>query len=394
MHSIVLAAGLWITVVYTVATPGMVDRNGILKGIDFLQFYTAGRIVAQNGAQHLYNWDTFVRVLRDAVPAATDVVFVSVYPPQLAAAFAPLGRLSYVAALMVWTVASAALYAQCVAAIARHLPEVRRAGVSWPVLALAFVPFQQLLLHGQVGVLVLTCFTVAWLALRRERWWVVGLALGTVCFKPTFLIAAIIAAAASRNLRLVGGVAVGVGVQVLAATLLLGPDVWSAYRDKALVLLQSPEIFEPKPWQMHNLKGFFRLLLGESSVVAWCWLACIPPVLLAVDWIWRRTGSADVRFASVVVATVLLNPHLYVYDLVVLLVVFAALVRWLVDTPPARSGHVPVLLHLLWWIPLIGPLARVTHLQLTPIVLAALLWQLARTVRGVPESSSVPLQSA
>jgi hypothetical protein len=334
-------------------------------------------------------------VLRAVVPGAGDVLFVSVYPPQLAALFAPLGTLSYLAALIAWSVVSALLYALCVGAIARHLPEVRRAGLSRAVLALAFVPFHQLLLHGQIGTLVLACFTVAWFSLRRGQWGVVGIALGTLCFKPTFLIAAIIAAAASRNLRLAGGVAVAVTLQVLGVTVLFGSDVWSAYRDKVMVLLQSPDVFEPKPWQMHNLKGFFRLLIGESRVVVWCWLACVPAVLLTVDWIWRRTESAEVRIASLIVATVLLNPHLYVYDLVVLLVVFAALVRWLLDTPPARAaGVLPVLLHLLWWIPLVGPLARVTHVQLTPILLTALLWHLVGALRAVRGPSSVPLKSA
>jgi alpha-1,2-mannosyltransferase len=396
MHSIVLAAGAWITAAYTLATTGVLDRNGILKGIDFLQFYTAGRIVAQDGTERLYDWNAFVGVLHQAVPAAGDVLFVSVYPPQLAALFAPLGRLSYVTALIVWTIASVLLYAVCVRAMARRLPEVRRARLGWPVLALAFVPFQQLLLHGQIGMLVLVCVAAGWLALRSGRWWAVGVALGSLCFKPTFLIAAVVAAAASRNVRLAAGVATGIAVQVAAVTLLFGPGVWRDYRDTVLVLLQSPEAFEPKPWQMHNLKGFWRLLLGESRVVMWLWLACVPPVLLAVDFVWRRTGSADVRFATVIIATVLLNPHLYVYDLIVLSVVFAALSRWLLDAPRARATEFRVLLHLLWWVPLVGPFAMLTHVQLTPIVLTALLWQLVCSVRasGVPAPSTLPIRTS
>ena len=368
---------------YTLATPGALDRNGILKGIDFLQFYTAGRLVAQDGAGRLYDWTAFAGELQRAVPGTGDLLFVSVYPPQLAVLLAPIGALPYFAALAIWTVLSVLLCAFSVRLIARELPEMDRIGLPWWLLALAFVPLQQLILHGQIGALALVCFTSAWVGLRRERWWIVGLALGSLCFKPPFMIAAVATAAVSRNLRLISGIVIGAGIQMAAVTLLLGPSVWADYLDKVAVLLQSPEMFEPKPWQMHNLKGFWRLLLGERGIVFALWLASVPLVLFAGDFIWRRTRSADLRMAAIVIATVLLNPHLYVYDLVVLAVAIAALVRWVLDTPPAPSAPaIRTLLHLLWWAPLVGPFAIVTHVQFTPILLVALLWMLVQAVRA------------
>ena len=381
MHAVVLAAGLWITFAYTLATPGAFDRNGLLKGIDFLQFYVAGKFVANGTAAQLYDWDVFARELRSVIPGTGELLFVSVYPPQLALALAPLGTLPYLPAVALWMLVSALLYAACARATSRVLPEIREARLSWALLAMGFVPFLQLIAHGQVGALALACLTLAWLALRRDRWWLAGLALGSLCFKPQFLTAAVLAVLVTRELRVAAGAIVGAAIQVVAVSLALGPSIWSGYLDKVRLIMRMPEAFEPKPWQMHNLKGFWLLLLGESQAATGVWLLSAAAVTGVILLIAYRTRSADLRTAVVVIGTVLLNPHLYIYDLVILMVAIAALARWLLDTPRApEAPAIRVLLHLLWWAPLIGPLSRLTHLQVTPVLLATMLLVLWRAV--------------
>jgi hypothetical protein len=250
------------------------------------------------------------------------------------------------------------------------------------LLILAFVPFQQLILHGQIGSLTLGCFTVAWLALRTGRMWIAGFALGSLFFKPTFLIAPALALAGGAGARVVGGVLLGVAVQFLVSSALLGTEIWSFYLEKVAVLLQSPDAFEPKPWQMHNLKGFWRLLLGSGAASSAAWLTTAAVVAGTVLYVWRHTRSSDLRVAALITGTVLVNPHLYVYDLIVLSVVFAALVRWDADNPGASTAPaMRTFLHLLWWAPLVGPFAMLTRLQFTPIVLVSLLWTIAEAAR-------------
>jgi hypothetical protein len=276
---------------------------------------------------------------------------------------------------------SALLYAACARAISRVLPELQEARLSWALLALAFVPFLQLVAHGQVSALVLVCFCLAWLALRDGSWWLAGLALGSLCFKPQFLTAAVLAVLVTRELRVAAGAIVGAAIQFVAVSLALGPSIWSAYLDKVRVIVGTPEAFEPKPWQMHNLKGFWLLLFGETQLATGAWLLSAAAVTGVILLIGLRTRSADLRTAVVVIGTVLLNPHLYIYDLVILLVSIAALSRWLFDSPRGpEAPAVRVLLHLLWWAPLIGPLSRLTHLQVTPVLLVALLLVIRRAL--------------
>ena len=74
-------------------------------------------------------------------------------------------------------------------------------------------------------------------------------------------------------------------------------------------------------------------------------------------------------------ATVLVAPHLTVYDLVVLAPAFLLLSNWIAIQPDdSTTPQLKVLLYLAYALPLLGPLARWTHLQLSvPVMLFILL---------------------
>ena len=89
--------------------------------------------------------------------------------------------------------------------------------------------------------------------------------------------------------------------------------------------------------------------------------------------------------------TVLVSPHLTVYDLVILVPAFLLLADWLIAHSNAPPGHAGTLLYLVYALPLLGPLARWTHVQLSVIAIAGLLyviWRIAEgeNVSGVPET--------
>src|SRR5690242_11416522 len=47
-HGLIVGLALWSIYLWTLATPGLRDRNGNLKGTDFLHFYTLGRIAREH----------------------------------------------------------------------------------------------------------------------------------------------------------------------------------------------------------------------------------------------------------------------------------------------------------------------------------------------------------
>ena len=114
VHAALLALCLWSFYVFSVSTPGLLDRSGLLKGADFLQFYVFGALARDGDPKSLYDFDAHVARARQLVPESEGVSFLPVYAPQVAALFTPLASLPYAPALALWTALSALLYALCV----------------------------------------------------------------------------------------------------------------------------------------------------------------------------------------------------------------------------------------------------------------------------------------
>jgi hypothetical protein len=94
----------------------------------------------------------------------------------------------------------------------------------------------------------------------------------------------------------------------------------------------------------------------------------------------------EVRYAALLLATVLVSPHLTVYDLVILTPALLLLGDW-VMTHRDSASPIPMLLYAYYLLFLLGPLARITHLQLSVLAMAALLWltwRIAETSVSLP----------
>jgi hypothetical protein len=180
---------------------------------------------------------------------------------------------------------------------------------------------------------------------------------------------------------LLAGLVVSAGAQAGAVALFWGPEPLSGYTQVMRRLVTMPGAFEPKLWAMHNLRAGIELLTGPGLLATALWAASAGSVAWMAWTAWRAHGSADVRFAVASLAALLLNPHLYVYDLVLLAVPLGIVAATTIADWPARSTVNARLLYALPWLLLAAPLARYTHLQLTTPVLVAMLWNLSRERR-------------
>lgn len=394
-QAIVLAICFWTVAPIDFATPGMLDRAGNIKFQDFLPFYVSARQISQGRAAELFNPSVAARESNTVLDRTNPVHLTAAYGPQVFLLFVPFNKLPFLAAATVWVGLSAAIYFSCCYFVWKACPNLRRHGPLLALSALAYPPFFHLVVRGQISSLVLLCFVAAYFGFRGGHDFLAGLALGSLVLKPQFLIGLVAVMLAARSWRCLTGIVVAIGAQLGFAWAYFGPAVMQAYGATLWHVRQLSAETEPgiAAIQMHSLRAFWSLLVPWPGVALGLYvLCCVMIVALAVQT-WRSGGPIALRFSALVLAAVLVNPHLFVYDLLVLAPAFIVLVEWALEFGAREaSATVLVMVYFSCMLPLIGPLSRWTRLQLSVLALAGVQWLLWKIVQGdATHKNSVPL---
>lgn len=374
-HALLLGLALWSVYLWTLATPGWRDRNGNLKGTDFLHFYTLGCMAEAHRGTDLYDMNAQAAAAAERVPAAAGMRYLPLYPPQVSLLFAPLARLSYGWALTVWWIFSALVYGLCCYAVWKMCPQLRHRGGTVALLAAAFPAFFHLIAWGQTSALALAFFTIAFLLLRNGRRFLAGLAFGCLVFKPQLGLALAIVFVATGAWKIVGGAVLSAAAQLSVGVLYYGMEPLRTWVRVLSGVPGAMPFFEPRPYQTHCLRTFWSMILPWPPLPSALYLISAVIVLGFTITLWLRPAPLALRYSALLLATVLVAPHLTVYDLVILAPALLLLADWLLsqDLSPA-ARRMGTLLYLVYLLPLVGPLARWTHLQLSVIAMSALLY--------------------
>jgi alpha-1,2-mannosyltransferase len=396
VHGTILAVCLWSLYIWTIATPGLRDRNGNLKGTDFLHFYTLGAIAAEHRGADLYDMNAQARLAAQRVPQAAGIKYLPLYPPQLSILFAPLAHLPYASALVVWWVFSAAIYALCCYCVWRACPNLRGRGWIITILAVAFPGFFHLIAWGQTSALALACFTLIYFLLRAQREFLAGVVLGCLIFKPQLGLAAAVVFIAIGAWKTILAAALSAAAELSVGSFYYGMDPLRRWIDMLWHVRRMLPLLEPRPYQTHSLRTFWALLVPWKDLPFALYIVSAAVVLGLTITTWKRSTSLALRYSSLLLATVLVAPHLTVYDLVILAPAFLLLADWLAifqgetnatnDSPESTHWLGP-LLYLVYLLPLFGPLARWTHVQLSVIAMAACVYVIGIYVTRISKTS-------
>jgi alpha-1,2-mannosyltransferase len=375
IHGLLLAVCLWTVYAVDISTPGLLDRNGLVKGTDFLHFYTLGSLALRGRGDLLYSMRAQAELARELVAQAPDSLYVPLYGPQVSLFFAPFARLPYGWALAAWLAVNVLIYASCCHAVWKSCPSLQRYRWTVLLLAIAFPGFFHLLAWGQTSGLALLCFTLAYRALRNNHLLLAGLAVGSLIFKPQMGLAAAVVFVLAREWKVVAGAVAAASIQLAAAWMHYGTEVMRTYFHALMHLREVLPLLEPRLYQTHSLRSFWSLLLPWPRVAFALFAICAIGVLVLAIRAWRSEAPLSVRFSALLLATVLVSPHLTVYDLVILAPAFLLLGDW---APAHREGQfaprIQQLIYVCYLLFLMGPLARMTHVQLSVVAMTALLW--------------------
>ena len=407
-HATILAVCLWGVCAVDFLVPGSFDRAGNIKFQDFLSFYISGKLIAQGRAADLYNQpardaemlaivqthvatDAFVR-LDNANPVShestippttpTNVRLPNLYGPQFSLLFVPLTRLPFMIAAQVWVALSLICFFACIHLVLTSCPSLLPYSRTVMLCAVAFPPLFHFFVRGQNSVLVLLCFTAAYLSFRTQHNWLVGIALGFLIFKPPFLVAIPVVLLLAQTWKPLVALLVSAAAQLAFTRIYFGSAVMHAYFATLCHISRAIDTAELSlaPIQMHSLRSFWSLLIPWPGVALVLYAVSSIVIIVMAAAAWRSSAPLALRFSALTLAAVLVNPHLFVYDLLVLAPVLLLVVDWTLTNPQhPSSSALRVLAYLSFLLPLFGPLCQWTHVQLSVPAFTVLLWLLWRS---------------
>jgi len=377
----VLALVLWGAVAVDYSLPGLFDRAGNIKFQDFLQFPISARLIASGHADQLYDDEVLARGIRGISDRDTHVFLQYFYGPQVALPFIPLAALPFLIQADIWVALSLLMYFGCIYLIWKRCAALRSYRALVVLCALAYPPLFHFFVRGQLSAIVLVCFTGAYLAFAAQRDFLAGVALGVLAFKPQFLVAIPLILLFAQAWKVLAGIMISAAAQLTLTWLHFGRPIMQAYFTRLLHSASHPGSTELifSPIQMHSLHSFWEILIPWRPGVWVLYLLSSFAVIGIAAAIWKSSVPVAFRFSALMFAAVLVNPHIYIYDLLMLAPTFLLLTDWSLhnSSHPAKPP-IDVLLYLAFLLPLFGPLARWTHLQFSVVIFVAILWILHR----------------
>jgi len=310
-----------------------IDRHGTPVASDYVGVYTAGQLAVSGHPEAAYDQATHEAAQKSLLGGNATSFFPWPYPPTFLVIAAALSLLPFAPSMLLWIIATNAAFAFAVARIA---PSWRECLI---LLALPAVWLNAYV--GQNGALSTALIGLGLFALPT-RPIVAGVFIGLLSFKPHLGLLFPIALIAGGHFRTAIAATVTVLGLALAAALIFGLTPWLAMPAQ----LQAISAIIGDNWRFDKIQSVYGLgrASGLSAQTAFTAQMALLVLLAAFTaWLWRQSAiSYDLKAAALAAATTMMSPYQFVYDLTILTIAQAFLLRYLV-TRPIHVGEIGAL---------------------------------------------------
>jgi arabinofuranan 3-O-arabinosyltransferase len=294
--------------------------NGKLASIDFCWIWVSGKFAMSSDPVGIYD-PVVISAVHNALFHPDQCLFPFrhqyVYPPTFLFFTYPLGFMPYLTAFAVWIVATFVLYETAIYAI------IPRPAALIAALAPTAVPVNALFGHN--GFLTAGLIGLSLVFVERRRW-LAGILLGLLTYKPHFGILFPFVFLASRNWRVLGG-ATATGVMLsVAAVIAFGYQGWPSFIG---TLIDRNSSLSPDGMEL-TLQSVYGLLhwAGAGAWLSWTvHLAIGTVVAAAVCAVWAMRIPHSLKAAILCIGAVTVTPYVLHYDLCILSIAVAFLVK-------------------------------------------------------------------
>lgn len=301
----------------------LTDAQGRPIANDFVDVYAAGRLALEGAAASAYDWPLHKAAEVRALGHDFTDYYGWHYPPTFLFVAMALALLPYLTAALLWLAATCAAYAATLRVIIGE-----RTGI---LLALGFPAAIWNITAGQNGFLTASLIGGT-LALLERRPALAGICLGLLTYKPQFGLLFPLLLLIDRRWMTIAVAALVAFAMAAASWLAFGSASWQAFVH--WMPITSHVVLGEGRADFARLQSLFGLIRahGGSAMLAWsAQTAGSVATAALVVWLWRRRTAYELKAAALAAGTLLVTPYVYMYDLVVLAVAVAFLLRHALD---------------------------------------------------------------
>jgi Glycosyltransferase family 87 len=297
----------------------VIRPDGSLSNIDFCWIWVSGKFAASSDPSRIYDNSVYAAA-QDLFYPPGECLFLHqyVYPPTFLFLTYPLGLMPYLAAFTVWVAATFLVYLAAVYAIIGRLAALIAAAA--PSAAIKNIQL------GHNGFLTAGLFGLSLASLERQPW-LSGILLSLLIYKPQFGVLVPLALLASRNWRaLISATAASV-ILGAAAAVVFGYETWPSFIRS---LLDRDAGLSPDAEVELSLQSVYALLhwAGASTRSSWSVHLTVAAIVTAIVCaVWAKPIPYPLKAAILCIASVTVTPYVLAYDLCILSIAVAFLVR-------------------------------------------------------------------
>jgi arabinofuranan 3-O-arabinosyltransferase len=297
----------------------MYDPNGLGIPTDFVNVWAAGRLALEGHPAQAWDWDIQKQVELALLQQDFIGYFAWHYPPPFLFVASLLAQFPYAVAFIGWVSVSFLPYLAVMRAIVG-----RAFGL---VLAVGFPIVLNNALVGQNGFLT-AALIGGTLYLMPVRPVLAGICLGLLSYKPQYgLLFPLVLIAASQWTVFFTAAAV-TAMMAIVSWLAFGIESWQAFFHWMPMFSQA-FLVEGKAtwWKLQSLFSLVRFLGGTEQLAWACQWILSATVAIVLVVMWRSRISYSLKAAALATGTLLITPYLFMYDMMVLAIPVAFLVR-------------------------------------------------------------------
>ena len=295
------------------------DADGLGIPTDFVNVWAAGRLVLEGHPAQAYDWVIQKQVEVTELGQEFVGYFAWHYPPPFLFVASLLAQFPYAVGFVGWMALSIVPYLAVMRGIV---------GSNFGLLlALAIPTVFSNVFVGQNGFLT-AALVGGTLYLLPVRPVLSGICLGFLSYKPQYGLLFPLVLIAAAQWRAFFAAAVTTVVLAFTSWLAFGTESWQAFFHWMPMFSQAFLTEGKAPWwKMHSIFAMVRYFGGTEQLAwgfQWVLTASVAVVLTLM---WRGRVPYTLKAAALAAGTVLTTPYLFMYDLMVLAIPVAFLVR-------------------------------------------------------------------